>query len=124
MWWGQAQGPHCFKGLTKTFAFLLNSGEKNEFWVQENVLVYNTNIFVFIATQWEDTIFNLIFMEERSHESKRVGAHEGCNEVLCEVLGRGSVSSQGLYRHLGVGRSPREVSHLPEPYVCLPSLIP
>lgn len=44
-------------------------------------------IFVFVSTQLENIIFNLIFLEERSCEDKMSGAHENQNEVLCEALG-------------------------------------
>lgn len=46
--------------------------KRDAFWAKANVLMYNRNTFGFISAQLEDTIFNLIFVEGRSHEGERV----------------------------------------------------
>lgn len=51
------------------FSFLLKS-EKESFQVEENVLLYNSHIFIFIPVQWTNIIFNSCLMEEEVHESK------------------------------------------------------
>ena len=60
---GLPSGPIRLLGPKKNFSFLFRSeGKKMNFWVKENVLMYN-NIFFFIPTQLLSIIFSIIFNE-------------------------------------------------------------
>lgn len=99
-------------------SFKLRRRKINEFWVKEYVLICD----IFISTQLEDVIFNVIFMEERSHEGQEsLGLTKAIirfwvqywHVVPCHP-------SQCLYWHLSLERAPgRWVTSLSHMSVCI-----